>query len=85
MLSDSILLSATLPEKIASVENFHPLAANSAHCCVELGAHLSRAADRVALGCATLAPRLNFSTLRYSEEIFLLLVLYPTLLTCIEL
>ena len=29
-----------------------------------------RAADSVALGCAALAPRLNFSTFRYSEDIF---------------
>ena len=33
------------------------------------------------LSCATLAPRLSFSALRYSEEIFLQLVVNPTLLS----
>ena len=42
---------------------------------------VSRAADSVALGCVTLAPRFNFSTLRYSEEIFVQLVVNPTLLS----
>ena len=46
-----------------------------------MSADESRAADSVALGCATLAPRLNFSTLRCSEEIFLRLVVNSTLLS----
>ena len=33
----------------------------------ETGLRSSRAADSVALGCAALAPRLFFLTLRYSE------------------
>ena len=41
----------------------------------DLGApHSIRAADSVALGCVALAPHFDFQTLRFSEEIFLKLV-----------
>ena len=42
---------------------------------------LMLSAESMALGCAMLAPLLNVSILRYSEQIFLQLVVSPTLLS----